>query len=80
LPKHGKISLQQLSKARSLKGGSEIGERLVGGDWEAAKLTLHVVGYRRFFSDDKQKISDLLEKHPVIIHGGSAELCEMPKS
>jgi hypothetical protein len=32
----------------------------------------------RFDSEDKQQIIDLLEKHPVVIHGGSAELCEMP--
>lgn len=62
------------------EGGSEIGEREIIGDTESAKPTDHIVGYMRFDSDDKQKILNLLERHPVVIHGGSVELCEMPKS
>jgi len=62
------------------KGGSEIGKRIFLGDTQSAKPTDHIVGFMRFDSDDKQKILDLLEKHPVVIHGGSVELCEMPKS
>lgn len=62
------------------KGGSEIGKRMIIGDAESAKPTDHIVGYMRFDSDDKQKILDLLEKHPAVIHGGSVELCEMSKS
>jgi hypothetical protein len=34
----------------------------------------------RFDSEDKQKIIDLLASHPVVVHGGSVELCEMPES
>ena len=63
-----------------LKGGSEIGERMIIGDTQTAKPTDHIVGYMRFDAENKQAILDLLEKHPVVIHGGSAELCEMPKS
>ena len=62
------------------KGGSEIGKRVLIGDIKSAKPTDHIVGYMRFDSDDKQKIMELLEEHPVILHGGSVELCEMPKS
>jgi len=62
------------------RGGSEIGSRTVVGNAAAAQPTDHIVAYMRFDSDDKQRILDLLEKHPVIIHGGSAELCEMPES
>jgi hypothetical protein len=62
------------------KGGSEIGSRTVLGDSSSAQPTDHIVAYMRFDSEDKQKILDLLEKHPVVIHGGSAELCEMPES
>jgi hypothetical protein len=62
------------------KGGSEIGKRLVVGDASSAKSTAHIVGYMRFDSDDKQQILDLLAGHPVVVHGGSVELCEMPES
>lgn len=62
------------------RGGSEIGSRTVLGNTASARPTDHIVAYMRFDSDDKQQILDLLEKHPVIIHGGSAELCELPQS
>ena len=62
------------------RGGSEIGSRTVLGDTASAKPTDHIVAYMRFDSDDKQQLLDLLAKHPVIIHGGSAELCELPES
>lgn len=62
------------------RGGSEIGDRIALGDPHSLKSTGHVVGYMRFDSEDKQKILDLLKIHPAIIHGGSAELCELPKS
>lgn len=62
------------------KGGSEIGERVVLGDSHSAKPTDHIVGFMRFDSDEKHKVLDLLQKHPVVIHGGSVELCEMPRS
>ena len=64
----------------TFRGGSEIGERSVVGDAESLKSTEHVVGYMRFDSDDKQEILGLLEQHPVVLHGGSTELCEMPAS
>ncbi len=60
------------------RGGSEIGERSVVGDADSVKSTEHVVGYMRFDSDDKQQVLDVLEEHPVVLHGGSIELCEMP--
>ena len=62
------------------KGGSEIGNRIVVGDVQSAKSTDHIAGYMRFDADDKQQILDLLEKHPVVMHGGSVELCELPVS
>jgi hypothetical protein len=62
------------------KGGSAIGDRAVIGDAQFAQSTEHIVGFMRFDSDDKQAILDLLELHPVVIHGGSVELCEMPKT
>ncbi len=34
----------------------------------------------RFDSDDKEKLLELLKTHPVVVHGGTVELCEMPES
>lgn len=62
------------------QGGSAIGDRITLGDTQSAKSSSHIAGYMRFDADDRQQIVDLLQKHPVIVHGGSAELCEMPKS
>ncbi len=62
------------------RGGSEIGERVCVGDAESMQSTDHVVGYMGFDCDDRQQILDLLERHPVVMHGGSVELCELPKS
>ena len=62
------------------EGGSEIGNREFIGDPRGALSSGHIVGYMRFDSADKQKLLDLLAKHPVVAHGGSVELCELPKS
>ena len=62
------------------KGGSAIGKRTVLGDTQSAKSSEHIVGYMRFDSEDKQKLLDLLKRHPVVMRGGAVELCEMPKS
>jgi hypothetical protein len=61
------------------EGGSAIGERVVIGA-RTAVSSGHLVGYMRFDAPDKQKLMDLLNGHPVVIRGGSVELCEMPKS
>ncbi len=34
----------------------------------------------RFDADDLNALRALLEDHPVVKHGGTIELCEMPKS
>lgn len=62
------------------RGGSALGDRVVVGDSQSAQSTKHIGGYMRFDSDDHAKILDLLKKHPVVMHGGSVELCEMPKT
>ena len=67
-------------KSGTFKGGSEVGRTEIIGDTSSAVSTAHIVGYMRFDSDDKQKILELLKQHPVIIRGGSVELCELPKS
>lgn len=62
------------------KGGSEVGDRVVLGDAQTAKSTDHIVGYMRFDTDDREALLALLEAHPVVVHGGSVELCELPRS
>jgi hypothetical protein len=60
-------------------GGSGIEDaRIIIGD-TSAKPSDQIVGYMRFDSEDKQKILDLLQKHPIVVHGGSVELCEMAR-
>ncbi len=61
-------------------GGSEIGDREVLGDPHSAQSTAHIGGYMRFDSDDREAVIELLKLHPVVLHGGSVELCELPKS
>jgi len=34
----------------------------------------------RFDFNDLEDLKIILSKHPVIIHGGSIEICEMPKA
>jgi hypothetical protein len=62
------------------RGGSEIGTRHVLGHNAVPDTTKHVGGYMRFDSDDLDRLLKLLEEHPVIKHGGTIELCEMPES
>jgi hypothetical protein len=62
------------------QGGSEVGQREVVGDTSSALSSAHIKGYMRFDSADKPKLLELLQKHPVVLHGGSVELCELPKS
>ncbi len=62
------------------KGGSEIGSRYTVGQKAVSDITESVGGYMRFDSDDLERLQALLEDHPVAKHGGTIELCEMPKS
>lgn len=62
------------------RGGSEIGRRTVLGNVATAQSTDHVVAYMRFDAEDQQQLLDLLKMHPVLLHGGSVELCELPRS
>ena len=61
-------------------GGSALGERVVVGDTQSAQSTQHIGGYMRFDADDRAKLLELLKQHPVVLHGGSVELCEMPRT
>lgn len=62
------------------RGGSELGARELVGEGSMALSTAHVAGYMRFDAEDKVALLDLLKTHPVVLHGGSVELCEMPET
>lgn len=59
------------------RGGSALGKREIIGDTATAKASDFIGGYMTFDSEDKNLIIDLLQQHPVVIHGGSVELCEL---
>ncbi|MBS0632849.1 MAG: hypothetical protein JSS11_13115 [Verrucomicrobia bacterium] len=62
------------------QGGSAVGRREFVGDTATARSTAHITGYMRFDSAEKQPLLDLLKLHPVVLHGGTVELCELPKT
>ena len=62
------------------KGGSEIGSRQTIGQKTVSDTTESVGGFMRFDSDDPEELHALLREYPVIQHGGTIELCEVPKS
>jgi len=62
------------------RGGSELGTRELIGRVDAVQSSTHIGGFMRFDSNDKARLLELLEFLPVVSHGGTIELCEMPKS
>ena len=67
-------------KTGMFKGGSAIGVRYTIGGKSASDSKETIAGYMRFDSDDVGRLQALLEDHPMIKHGGTIELCEMPQS
>ena len=59
------------------RGGSELGEREVVGEGSVVSTTAHIAGFMRFDANDKASLIELLKCHPVVVHGGAVELCEM---
>jgi hypothetical protein len=62
------------------QGGSALGKRIMMGDTKSAQSTTHLGGFMRFDADDQAALLELLTQHPVVLHGGSVELCEMPRT
>lgn len=62
------------------QGGSAVGQREFLGNTVSGRSTAHITGYMRFDAADKQPLLELLKLHPVVLHGGTVELCELPKS
>ena len=71
----------ELAKESGLfRGGSAIGKRWTVGDKDVPDVTEHVGGYMRFDADSADELTELLEQHPTVVHGGTVEVCEMPKT
>jgi hypothetical protein len=64
----------------TFRGGSEIGKKVRIGNADLPRSSDHIVGFMRFDAEEKQTILDLLQEHPIVLHGGTVELCEIPES
>lgn len=62
------------------RGGSELGSRELIGDKGSASSSAYVAGFMRFDADEHAALLNLLGSHPVVLHGGTVELYEMPMS
>jgi hypothetical protein len=60
------------------QGGSEVGHKTTIGP--CGKSSAHIAGFMRFDCDDHDSLLNLLKIHPVFLHGGTIELCDLPKS
>lgn len=62
------------------QGGSELGKRFSIGEKGVFDSTERLGGFMRFDSDDLPALQVLLQAHPVVQHGGTIELIEMPRT
>lgn len=62
------------------RGGSAIGRRTTIGGTEVPDITEHIGGYMRFDADTLGDLTDVLKQHPTVVHGGTVEICAMPKT
>ena len=62
------------------KGGSAISARQKLGRKDVVDTTETIGGFMRFDAEDFDDLMALLNDHPVVKHGGTVELCEMPKT
>ena len=68
-----------LNKSDAFRGGSLIRSIDMLGDADLELVTKGLAGYMRFYCKNLEELKSLLSQHPVIKHGGSIEICEMPK-
>ena len=62
------------------RGGSAMEQRFTIGGVEVPDITDHIGGYMRFDAESVDELTELLNQHPTVIHGGTVEVCEMPKT
>lgn len=62
------------------QGGSEIANRIQLGNKIVPDITQQIGGFMRFESPSLEAVKKLLKIHPVMLCGGTLELCEMPKT
>ncbi len=69
----------QASDSGLFRGGSAMGKRWTIGK-EAAVASEAIAGYMRFDADSLDDLMALLNNHPTLVHGGTIEICELPKT
>ena len=79
-PEEWEAFFDQAEASGLFRGGSEIGRRELLGEGGTASPSDHIAGFMRFDAEDKEALMELLRRHPVVVHGGTVELCEMPES
>ena len=62
------------------KGGGEMDNGHIIGNKLEINDRLTISGYMRFDADDKGDLLRLLDSHPVVVHGGTVKLFELPIS
>ena len=67
-------------KSGLFHGGSALGKRSTIGKKEVPDSTNKLGGYMRFDADTLDELTALLEHHPIVTHGGTVEICELPKT
>ena len=70
--------IEKAIASKMFKGGSSLGKDRVIGAGNLQKTDGSLRGFMRFDAKDLDALNDLLSEHPVIKHGGSIELYEMP--
>ena len=74
-------SFFEIARASGMfQGGSEVGAKETIGHQTPPHTSTHIEGYMRFDTNDKPALLALLKQHPIVRHGGTVELCELPKS
>ena len=74
------LFIEKAIQTKSFQGGSAISNGLTIGKKEITSITKELGGFMRFETENKQELLELIKLHPVVLHGGSVQLCEMPKT
>ena len=62
------------------RGGSAIGKSTTVGKKQVPHIAENIGGYMRFDAETLNELAELLEHHPIVQHGGTVEICELPKT